>query len=67
MPLGTGRASRRFASACIPMDEALCFAALDFSNRPFLVFDAQMPQSRMGDYESCLTEEFLRPSRSTAA
>lgn len=29
-------------------------------NRPFLVFDAQMPQSRMGDYESCLTEEFLR-------
>ena len=58
--LGDRKGIRRFASACIPMDEALCFAALDFSNRPFLVFDAQMPQSRMGDYESCLTEEFLR-------
>ena len=41
--LGDRKGLRRFASACIPMDEALCFAALDFSNRPFLVFDAQMP------------------------
>ena len=58
--LGDKAGIRRYASAYIPMDEALCFTALDFSNRPFLVFDAQMPQSRMGDYESCLTEEFLR-------
>ena len=41
--LGDRKGIRRFASAYIPMDEALCFTALDFSNRPFLVFDADMP------------------------
>ena len=58
--LGDRKGIRRFGSAYIPMDEALCFTALDFSNRPFLVFDAQMPQPMIGDYDSCLTEEFLR-------
>ena len=58
--LGNRKGIRRFASACIPMDEALCFTALDFSNRPFLVFDAEMPQPMIGDYDSCLTEEFMR-------
>ena len=43
-----------------PMDEALTFTALDFSNRPYLVFDAEMPQERIGDYDSCLTLEFMR-------
>ena len=58
--LGDRKGIRRYASAYIPMDEALCFTALDFSNRPFLVFDAPMPQERIGSYESCLTEEFMR-------
>ena len=58
--LGDRKGIRRFASAYIPMDEALCFTALDFSNRPFLVFDADMPQPMIGAYDACLTEEFLR-------
>ena len=58
--LGDRKGIRRFASAYIPMDEALCFAALDFSNRPFLVFDADRPQPMIGGYASCLTEEFMR-------
>ena len=58
--LGDRKGLRRFASACIPMDEALCFTVLDFSNRPFLVFDADMPQPMIGTYDPCLTEEFLR-------
>lgn len=58
--LGDRRGIRRYASACIPMDEALCFAALDFSNRAFLVFEADMPQAQIGAYDSCLTEEFMR-------
>lgn len=58
--LGSGKGIRRFASAYVPMDEALCLTALDFSKRPFLVFDAEMPQERIGDYDSCLTEEFMR-------
>ena len=58
--LGDRKGIRRFASAYIPMDEALCFTALDFSNRPFLVFDAEMPQPMIGGYDACLTEEFMR-------
>lgn len=58
--MGDRKGIRRFASCFVPMDEALCFTALDFSNRPYLVFDAEMPQERIGDYESCLTLEFMR-------
>ena len=58
--LGDKRGIRRFGSAYVPMDEALAFTSLDFSGRAFLVFDADMPQERLGDYDSCLTEEFMR-------
>ena len=58
--LGDRKGIRRFGSAFVPMDEALCFTALDFSNRPYLVFDADMPQPMVGAYDSCLTVEFMR-------
>lgn len=58
--LGDRKGIRRFGSAYVPMDEALTFTALDFSNRPYLVFDAEMPQERIGDYDACLTLEFMR-------
>ena len=58
--LGEKKGIRRFGSAYVPMDEALCFTALDFSGRPFLVFDAAMPQELIGTYESWLTVEFMR-------
>ncbi|SMC37127.1 imidazoleglycerol-phosphate dehydratase HisB [Papillibacter cinnamivorans] len=58
--LGDKAGIRRFASSYVPMDEALCRTVLDFSGRPFLVFDAPMPQERIGEYESCLTVEFMR-------
>lgn len=50
----------RFGTAFVPMDEALARTVLDLSNRPFLVFDAPMPQGMIGEYDSCLTEEFMR-------
>ncbi|MCD7945247.1 MAG: imidazoleglycerol-phosphate dehydratase HisB [Clostridiales bacterium] len=58
--LGDRAGIRRFGSCYVPMDEALTFTALDFSNRPYLVFDAPMPQERIGEYDSCLTVEFMR-------
>lgn len=51
---------RRFGSAYIPMDEALAFTSLDVSGRPYLVFDGNFKNERIGEYETCLTEEFLR-------
>ncbi|MBQ9484173.1 MAG: imidazoleglycerol-phosphate dehydratase HisB [Ruminiclostridium sp.] len=58
--LGDKAGIMRYGSAFIPMDEALGFCALDVSARPFLVFDAKFTNERIGEYESCLTEEFMR-------
>ena len=58
--LGDKKGIRRFGSCLLPMDEALCLTALDFSGRSFLVFDAPMPQPMIGNYDACLTEEFMR-------
>ena len=58
--LGDRVGIRRFGSAFVPMDEALCLTVADCSNRPFLVFDAAMPQPMIGAYDSCLTREFMR-------
>ena len=58
--LGDKKGIRRFGTALVPMDEALCRTVLDLSNRPYLVFDAAMPQPMIGGYDSCLTVEFVR-------
>ena len=58
--LGGKRGICRYGMAFVPMDEALCRTVLDISNRPYLVFDAPMPQPMIGGYDSCLTEEFMR-------
>ena len=58
--LGDRAGIARFGSAYVPMDEALGFCALDISGRPYLVFDAPMPQPMCGQYDTCLTVEFMR-------
>ncbi len=58
--LGDKAGITRFSSVFVPMDEALARTVLDISGRPFLVFDAPMPQELIGGYDSCLTEEFMR-------
>ena len=58
--LGDKSGIMRYGSAFIPMDEALGFCSLDISARPFLVFNASFTNERIGDYETCLTEEFMR-------
>ena len=58
--LGDKSSIERFGSFYVPMDEALSFASVDVSGRPFLVFDAEFPQEKCGDYTSALTVEFMR-------
>ena len=58
--LGDMGGIERYGFYKIVMDESLAEAALDISNRPFLVFNADFPQERCGDYETCVTEEFWR-------
>ncbi|MGN1457358.1 MAG: imidazoleglycerol-phosphate dehydratase HisB [Acutalibacteraceae bacterium] len=58
--LGDKGGIARFGSFYVPMDEALGFCSLDISGRPFLVFDAEFPEEKIGAYDSCMTEEFMR-------
>ncbi|MBI4556530.1 MAG: imidazoleglycerol-phosphate dehydratase HisB [Candidatus Hydrogenedentes bacterium] len=67
--LGDMKGLARFGQACIPMDEALAEVSIDLSGRPFLVFHAELPKSKIGAFDAELTEEFFRAfavhSRST--
>ena len=58
--LGDKSGIMRYGSAFIPMDEALGFCSLDISARPFLVFNAEFTNERVGEFDTCLTEEFMR-------
>lgn len=58
--LGDKAGIARYGSAFVPMDEALGFCALDISGRPFLAFNADFNDDRIGEFDTCLTEEFFR-------
>lgn len=58
--LGNRAGIARYGSACIPMDEALGFAAVDVSGRPFLVFTAEWKADRIGEMDTQMVEEFFR-------
>jgi imidazoleglycerol-phosphate dehydratase len=51
---------RRYGDAEVPMDEALAQCAIDISGRPLLVFDADLPATKIADFDTELAEEFFR-------
>jgi imidazoleglycerol-phosphate dehydratase len=59
--LGDRRGIARYGHAYAPLDEALARVVLDCSGRPFLHFEAVMPEPVIGrDFASSLVEEFWR-------
>ena len=50
----------RYGTFYIPMDEALVFASLDISNRPFLVFDCNFKREKVGEMSTEMVLEFFR-------
>jgi imidazoleglycerol-phosphate dehydratase len=58
--LGDKAGIHRYGNCFIPMDETLAQACLDFSGRPFLVFGADIPNIKLGNYDTEMTEEFFR-------
>lgn len=58
MALGKKVGIRRYAFA-LPMDESQCRAALDFSGRPYLVFDGDFKREMVGDFPTEMTEHFF--------
>ena len=58
--LGDKAGIHRYGNCFIPMDETLAQACLDFSGRPFLIFGAEIPKIKLGNYDAEMTEEFFR-------
>ncbi|NPA95631.1 MAG: imidazoleglycerol-phosphate dehydratase HisB [Thermodesulfobacteria bacterium] len=50
----------RYGLQVVPMEEALCEVAIDFCNRPYLVFNCSFPTEKIGAFDTELVEEFLR-------
>lgn len=61
--LGDKQGIRRFGHAYVPLDEALARVVLDFSGRPFFVFEAAIDSEMLlvhKDFPFALVEEFLK-------
>jgi len=57
--LGDKTGIRRYGRGTMPMHEALAAVILDFSGRPFLVFNVPLPKAQVGNFELELVEEFF--------
>jgi len=51
---------RRFASCCVPMDEALVRVSIDISGRPFLSYEVTVADPYILHFHAGLVEEFMR-------
>ena len=51
---------RRYASAYVPLDEALSRVVIDCSGRPGLEYNANYPRARVGDFDIDLVFEFFQ-------
>jgi imidazoleglycerol-phosphate dehydratase len=58
--LGDKAGLTRYGSQIVPMDEALALVAVDISGRGLLVFEVELPQAKVGHFDTELVEEFLR-------
>jgi imidazoleglycerol-phosphate dehydratase len=57
--LGDRKGITRYGSALIPMDETLTRAALDCSNRPWLVWKVDFTRPKLGDFDTELFREWF--------
>lgn len=58
--LGDKKGIKRYGDITLPMDEALILCAVDISGRGESYYSLQIPAFKVGDFDTELTEEFLR-------
>ena len=51
--------SKRYGFHILPMDEALVLCALDLSNRPYLVYNANLTTNQVGYMDTEMVKEFF--------
>ena len=56
--LGDKKGIYRYGHMTLPMDETLVQVAIDFSGRPYFVWNVAFPTSKVGDFDTELVEEF---------
>jgi imidazoleglycerol-phosphate dehydratase len=64
--LGDKAGIRRYGHFTLPMEETLVTVALDLSGRYYLVFDAELPTAKIGDFDSELVEDFWQATAANA-
>jgi len=58
--LGDKRGIRRYGECHLTMDDAQVRAALDLSGRPYLVWNVDMPTTKIGSFDTELVREFFQ-------
>lgn len=58
--LGDKKGIARYGCSYLPMDESLVRVVVDISNRPFLHYDAAVPDQKVGTFDTQLAKEFMR-------
>jgi imidazoleglycerol-phosphate dehydratase len=64
--LGDKKGLVRMGSACVPMDEALAFVAVDLSGRPYAVVEAEWHSPAIGQFPTSLVTHFIESFAATA-
>lgn len=64
--LGDKSGIRRYGHFTLPMEETLATTAIDFSGRYFLVFQAEFPTAKIGEFDSELVEDFWQAAAANA-
>jgi imidazoleglycerol-phosphate dehydratase len=64
--LGDKSGIRRYGHFTLPMEETLATTAIDLSGRYALVFQAQFPTPKIGDFDSELVEDFWQAAAANA-
>ena len=58
--IGDRRGIRRYSTVYIPMDESLAYTSVDISNRPYLVFNVNFSDEKIGNMSTQMFKEFFR-------
>jgi imidazoleglycerol-phosphate dehydratase len=57
--LGPAEGIRRYGSQVVPMAEAKVEVSVDISNRPFLVYNVELANDRIGSFDAGLVQDFF--------
>ncbi|MHC5083010.1 MAG: imidazoleglycerol-phosphate dehydratase HisB [Planctomycetota bacterium] len=58
--LGDKKGIARYGNSAVPMEDAKSVVTVDLSGRPFIVYHADFPTEKIGDFDVECVEEFLR-------